>query len=165
QFVDVRDAADWIINSVETRRAGVYNTFSSPTPFSYFLSEAAKGLGAHPRPVWVDGEFLRQREKVRPLDNMPVWHADEPGFARISTEKAKLAGWKPRPIYQTARDTWSWYRTWVPRDLQFPQKDGSFEWGISRSRELQILADWRSYQSRPGNLRAVDQSAAFNGAR
>jgi 2'-hydroxyisoflavone reductase len=143
QYVDVRDVARWIVDCAERRRPGFYNTFSRPIPFRTFFREAAIGIGGHGRPVWVDETFLRETEKIHPLDNMPVWHPDRPGFARISTAKAEAAGWTQRPLVQTARDTWASYRTWVPANLTFPQKDGSFEWGISREREQAILADWQ----------------------
>jgi 2'-hydroxyisoflavone reductase len=37
EYVDVRDVANWIIDSVEQRRAGICNVFSLPAPFLVFL--------------------------------------------------------------------------------------------------------------------------------
>lgn len=143
EYVDVRDVANWIIDSVERNRAGVYNVFSLPTPFRVFLEESSRGIGGKAKIVWVDGDFLRNEQHVRTFDHMPYWTPDRPGFERISSAKARAAGFSGRPLSETAKDAWAWYQKTVATDLAYPQKQYSFEWGISPEREREILAAWK----------------------
>jgi len=74
---------------------------------------------------------------------MPFWTPDRPGFAQISSAKARAAGWTTRPLVDTAKDAWSSYLKIVAPDLVYPQKQYGFEWGISAEQEKEILAAWK----------------------
>lgn len=147
QYVDVRDVASWIIDCVEQRRPGIYNTVSEPAPFKTFLGESSRGIGGKGKPVWVDGDYLRNEQHVKTFDNMPYWNPDRPGFERVSPIKALAAGFTTRPLSETAKDAWAWYQQTVPADLVYPQKQYGFEWGISPGREHNILAAWKNRQA------------------
>lgn len=144
EYVDVRDVANWIIDSVERRRTGTYNVFSLPTPFRTFLEESSHGIAGKAKLVWVDGDFLRNEQHIRPFDNMPYWTPDRPGFEQLSSARARAIGWSGRPLMETARDSWMSYQETVPFDLTYPQKQYGFEWGISSEREREILRAWGS---------------------
>ncbi len=149
QYVDVRDVASWIIDSVERARGGVFNVHSGPAQFRVFLEESSKGIGGKAKLVWIDGDFLRNEQHVRPFDNLPFWTPDRPGFEQISSTKAHAAGWSERPLAEMARDAWAWYQKTVPLDLVYPQKQYGFEWGISAEREREILTAWRLRSAKP----------------
>jgi 2'-hydroxyisoflavone reductase len=146
QYIDVRDVANWIIDCAEQSRPGIYNTVSEPLLFKDFLSESAVAIGGKGKPVWVDGDYLRNEQHVKTFDNMPYWNPDRPGFERISPAKAKAAGFTIRPLRETAKDAWAWYQETVLPDLVYPQKQGDFEWGISPERERDILVAWKKRQ-------------------
>ena len=146
QYIDVRDVANWIIDCAEQSRPGIYNTVSEPLLFKDFLSESAVAIGGKGKPVWVDGDYLRNEQHVKTFDNMPYWNPDRPGFERISPAKAKAAGFTIRPLRETAKDAWAWYQETVLSDLVYPQKQGDFEWGISPERERDILVAWKKRQ-------------------
>jgi 2'-hydroxyisoflavone reductase len=151
EYVDVRDVANWIIDCVEKRRAGIYNVCSLPTPFRVFLTESSRGIGGKAKLIWVNGDFLRNEQKVGTFYNMPFWNPDRPGFDAISSAKARAAGFNTRPLRETARDAWSSYQKTVSPDLVYPQKQYEYqhewEWGISPKRERDILAAWKNGQA------------------
>ena len=146
QYVDVRDVANWIIDCAEESRPGIYNTVCEPLLFRDFLSESATAIGGKGKPVWVNGDYLREQH-VKTFDNMPYWNPDRPGFERISPAKAKAAGFTTRPLTDTAKDAWASYQKTVPPDLVYPQKQYGFEWGISPEREHDILVAWKKRQA------------------
>ncbi len=143
QYVDVRDVGRWIVDCVETKRAGVYNTFSRPMSFRSFLQQCGAGIRGKGSAVWIDGSFLRSVENVKTYDNMPLWNPDRPGFGTISTAKAESVGWVHRPLADTARDAFTSYAARFP-NASFPQIEGTSEWGLSDDRERKILTDWRT---------------------
>jgi 2'-hydroxyisoflavone reductase len=143
QYIDVRDVANWIIDCVEQSRGGIYNTVSEPLPFRAFLAESSSAIGGKAKLVWIDSDFLRNDQHVKTFDNLPYWNPDRPGFTRISSTKARAAGFGTRPLRETAKDAWASYQRIVPADLDYPQKQYGFEWGISPERERAILAAWK----------------------
>jgi 2'-hydroxyisoflavone reductase len=147
QYIDVRDVANWIIDCAEQARPGIYNTVNEPLMFKDFLGESATAIGGKGKPVWVDGDYLRNEQHVKTFDNMPYWNPDRPGFERISPSKARAAGFAIRPLGETAKDAWVSYQKTVAPDIVYPQKQGEFEWGISPERERDILVAWRKRQS------------------
>jgi len=146
QYVDVRDVANWIVDCAEQARPGIYNTVCEPLPFKDFLSESATAIGGKGKPVWVNGDYLREQH-VKTFDNMPYWTPDRPGFERISPAKTRAAGFTTRPLTDTAKDAWASYQKTVPADLVYPQKQYGFEWGISPEREHDILVAWKKRQA------------------
>lgn len=143
QYVDVRDVANWIIDCAEQARPGIYNTVSEPLLFKTFLSESGGAIAGKGKPVWVNGDYLREQH-VKTFDNMPYWNPDRPGFERISPANAHAAGFTTRPLKETARDAWASYQKTVQPDLVYPQKQWGYEWGISPERERDILAAWKN---------------------
>jgi 2'-hydroxyisoflavone reductase len=149
QYVDVRDVAVWMIDCVERARGGLFNVHSGATPFRVFLEESSKGIGGKAKPVWVDGNFLRNEQHVRPFDHLPYWNPDRPGFEQISSAKVHAAGWSERPLAETAKDAWESYQKIVSPNLSYPQKQYDFEWGISADREREIIAAWKVKSAKP----------------
>lgn len=142
QCVDVRDVAAWIVNCVEARRAGVHN-LSGPEPpltLRQFLETSREALGSTAGLVWVDADFLRRDMGVRSFTDLPLWAPldEDAGFYRIDGSKAIAAGLRYRPLADTARDAWRWYRSHFFRDVSFPVAG----FGLARDREREILAAW-----------------------
>jgi len=146
QYVDVRDVANWIVDCAEHARSGIYNTVSEPLQFKDFFSGSGKAINGKGRPVWVNGDYLREQH-VKTFDNMPYWNPDRPGFERISPGKARSAGFVTPPLSDTAKDAWLSYQKTVAPDLVYPQKQYGFEWGISPEREHDILVAWKKRQA------------------
>jgi 2'-hydroxyisoflavone reductase len=146
QYDDVKDVGEWIVDSVERRRMGIFNVFCEPMPIRSFLEGCRQGVDGRARLVWVGADFLRERG-VKTFDNMPFWNprappGDRAAFTRISVAKAYAAGWRPRPLVQTVRDAWATYQAAGDDQRQFPQQQWRFEWGISRDKERELLQTW-----------------------
>ncbi len=142
QLVDVRDVAAWIVDCVEQERAGTYNLAgpASPLPFRSFLEGCRDAIGSQAELVWVDADFLRHEQGVTSFDQMPLWAPldEDAGFQQISSARALAEGMTFRPLAETARAAWHWYRAYFFRGTRFPT--GGM--GLARERELEVLAAW-----------------------
>jgi hypothetical protein len=85
------------------------------------------------------------KEGVRPgAGNLPMWNPSDPGFERVSSLKARRAGWVTRPLKQTAVDAWKSYCSRVDPNIKYPQHQWRYDWGISTERQTEILRDWEA---------------------
>lgn len=145
QYVDVRDVAAWIMDSVENTRVGVYNLCgpSEPLPFRAFLEGCRRAVGSPARLTWVDADFLRTDQGVYSFTDMPLWAPldEDAGFYQISGAKAVTDGATFRPLDETARDAWQWYQSHFFKDTTFP----AMGLGLAREREEEVLAAWRAH--------------------
>ncbi len=139
QYIDVRDAARWIVDCVETRRNGPYNLVgpSEPVRFRSFLETSRNAIDSRAELVWVDADPLRQTHGVHSFSDMPLWAPldEDAGFYQVDGRRAVTAGIVYRPLADTARDAWRWYQSHFFRDTIFPV--GGL--GLSRDRELEII--------------------------
>ncbi len=144
QYVDVRDVARWIIDCVERRRLGTHNLCGpvEPRTMRSFLEGSRNAIGSRARLVWVDADFLRAEQGVASFSDMPLWAPldEDAGFYQIDGGRAVAAGLKYRPLAETARDAWRWYQSHFFRETVFPLAG----LGLSRDRELEVLAAWRA---------------------
>src|SRR2546425_6274868 len=89
QYVDARDLAAWIVQTVERGAMGVFNATGPERPLGLgpMLASCAK---AAPKPAsltWVPEKFLEEH-KVSAWDDMPVWTGGSGGLSRIDCRKA-----------------------------------------------------------------------------
>ena len=141
QFVDVKDVASWTVRAIEQKNSGIHNLVSSTTSFSEFLNLCKNTVNSSAILEWVDGDFIYD-QNIRGFDGMPLWFPQEedPGFFRISAEKAKDAGMRFRPYEDTLADAWRWYQSAFFNDTTFPHNG----WGVSREKEEALLGAWRA---------------------
>ena len=141
-MVDVRDLAAWIIRLVERRDVGTYNAAGPATPLDMAGMLEACGR-ASPSPAaltWVPWPFL-EKQKVEPWNDMPVWipaGTEGAGMASVSNARAVAKGLRFRPVEDTARDTFAWWRA-LP-----VERRAKLRAGISPEREAAALAAWRA---------------------
>lgn len=147
QYVDVRDAAQWIVDCVERRRLGAHNLCGPAQELSLrgFLQEVRDGIGSRAQLSWIDRDFLRE-QGIQSFTDMPFWvpEDEDPGFYRISSNKAVSAGMRYRPLRETVEAAWNWYRSHFFKDTAFP----SGGMGISREREVMVLDAWDAHRPR-----------------
>ena len=140
QLIDVRDLADWIVRMSETRRAGVFNATgpARPTSFGEMLEESARTLGAQPRTVWADEDFLLEQQ-VAPWAGLPLWLPQKnPAIRYMLTadcRRAIAAGLTFRPLGETVR---------AIREWDVGRGDPPLQAGLSSEREQEVLAAWRA---------------------
>lgn len=141
QFIDVRDLARWILDSVTVSRNGVYNIAGTPVEMRQLLEACQQVTGSTADLVWVDPEFLLSNE-VGIFTELPLWipvaNDPEPGFFQISTEKAVADGLLVRPLNDTLAAAWRWYQSAFFDDTQFPHNG----WGMSSARHSELLKKW-----------------------
>ncbi|MFQ5548764.1 MAG: NAD-dependent epimerase/dehydratase family protein [Woeseia sp.] len=137
QIIDVRDLANFVVDCLEQRIAGTYNTVTPAGSWSIgdLLEDSMAVTGAHVTPVWVSSEFIREQT----LD-MPIWApptGEYAGVALVSGEKAAAKGLRNRPLRETARDLLSWWKT-LP-----DARSRTIRAGPSPDEEAAALASWR----------------------
>ncbi len=77
QIIDVRDLASWLVRCAEGRHQGVYDAIGPATRLADVLTATAAGVGCSPELVWVDQEFLLERERSA-VERRPVGAAVAP---------------------------------------------------------------------------------------
>jgi 2'-hydroxyisoflavone reductase len=139
QFIDVRDAADFIVHCAERRTMGTYNVDGEAgMTIGALLDACKKASHSDARLTWVDWAFLEQQH-VRPYRDVPVWApalGEYAGFGRLSTAKAKAAGLHWRPLARTVADTLSWYHD------EPAAKQSLARAGLTPARETLLLKEW-----------------------
>jgi 2'-hydroxyisoflavone reductase len=90
--------------------------------------------------TWVPADFLKQ-QKVSPWSDMPVWippRGEEAYAARIKIDRALGKGLTYRPLAETARDTFAWFKS------QKPERQTKLRAGLAPEREKEVLAAWHA---------------------
>ncbi len=152
QLVDARDAATWLLDAAEARRAGPANLTgpAGATTFGGLLDAAGETTGSGAEPVWIGEDALAAAE-ISPWDELPLWapQADAPGLWAVAVERAHEWGLRTRPVAETVADTWRWMRE------QAAAADGGLAYrrelrpaGLSEEREAALLSG-RSASSAP----------------
>jgi nucleoside-diphosphate-sugar epimerase len=142
ELIDARDLAAWMLDMAESNRTGIYNAVGPDRVLTMgeMLETCREAAGSDAELVWVDEQFLLDRG-VQPWTELPVWlPSSDPeagGFSTFDASKAIAAGLTFRALIETARDTLAWHRDVMDGR---PAREGA----ISREREAQLLAEWRS---------------------
>ncbi|HWE24537.1 MAG TPA: NAD-dependent epimerase/dehydratase family protein [Myxococcales bacterium] len=142
QYVDVRDLAGWIVQTIERGQVGVYNATGPEKPLTMaaMLDSCRKAGSRQSNLVWVPEKFLAE-QKVSPWDDMPVWTGAEGGFSQIDCTKAIRAGLRFRPADETAKDTLAFWNGLPEERRKKPRA------GLTPEREQQLLAAWKTRKS------------------
>lgn len=134
QWIDARDLASFVIRQVEERGNGIFNVAADALEMEAFASAVGTGDADA---VWIDDSFLL-KQGIEPFD-IPLWipvSKEHPeGFIAVRNSKAKRAGLQCRSASETAEDIREWLRT---------QGDRQLKAGISREKELELIAIFRS---------------------
>lgn len=140
QIIDVRDLATFVVDCVEQKITGTYNTVTPVGSYTFGnLLEDAVAVNAVPvSPVWVDDEFIAANDAGGLL---PIWHplsGDYASVSSVSGARARAAGLQNRPIRETIRDLMSWWRT-LPDD-----RIANARFAMPPEREAELIALWKS---------------------
>jgi len=107
QWLDVRDLAEWLLDSAVNHRAGAFDLTgpASSCTLGKFLDRANAALGGRAELIWPGNEVLG-RNGVPTRGGMPYWFA--PGFdaiCRRDISRALHAGLHFRSLEDTTRET------------------------------------------------------------
>lgn len=152
QFVDVRDLAAWIVELADSRTAGTFNATGPvpPTSMGELLEVCRRVGGADAELVWVDEDFLVERE-VGAWMELPLWipESDEAFRAMQDADvsRAVETGLTFRPVEDTVRDTLAWARG--ANGTAGPLASGMDigKAGMEPEREAELLSAWRARSS------------------
>ena len=123
QFVDVRDLATWLLDTVEHDLSGTFNATSEGVPWGALLAGA--------NVTWVTDDFLRAQE-VGEWMELPLWLADPAwkGMHEVDVTRAVTAGLRFRPVEETLAGA-----------ATAPAVEGV---GLTPEREAGLLEAWRA---------------------
>lgn len=108
QPVDVRDVAAFLLDHAAVGGTGVFN-LAAPLgrdTFGGLIDACLTATGAAGEPVWVPDAQL-QAADLREWTQPPLWRTAA-GTWQVDPSRALAAGFKPRPLADTVRDTWAW---------------------------------------------------------
>ncbi len=141
QIIDVRDLANFVVDCIEKKITGVYNTV---TPVGLYtigdlMNDSVAVTAAAMTPVWVSNKFIADHE-LEDGRSIPIWSSpegDTRNVATVSGERAFARGLTARPPKETCRDVVSWWKTLSAERQQ------SMQAGLAAERETQLIAEWQ----------------------
>lgn len=141
QVIDARDLAQWVIAMIERGQAGAYNATGPAQALTFGeVVEACQRDGSPANIVKVSEKFIVD-EGITGWEHLPLWlpstEREIAGFYKVDCRKAMDAGLAFRPIAETVRDTWQWDSA----------REGELAMGMSRARELELIAKWQTHQA------------------
>lgn len=137
QFIDARDVAAFVVDMVERRALGIYNTtgFNAPLTWGEAFEKTRLVTGADTTLVWVNEDFLKTQSLQE--GDLPMFaFAEDAGVFGFNNHKAISAGLHFRAIGETITDTLLW-------DVS----GGTRRSGLKPERERELLSGWRKFQS------------------
>ena len=136
QVIDVRDLADWIVDSIEEGRIGIYNATGRRRRFEAMLDACRRAADSDASFTWIPAAFLHRmgidRDQKMPLFNHEA-DGRKAGLYGVDSSKARRHGLKLRPLEETAKSILSWLETEEIHDWNA---------GISRFQEQRVLREW-----------------------
>ncbi len=135
QGIDARDLAAFVLCQLECRAKGTWNAVGQTSTLEELFHRCRRVSGSNTTFTWVSDQFLAEQGVGRWVE-LPLW--SEPGmegFGHVDASVAIAAGLVLRPLEITVRDTLDWHR-----------QRTKVEWaaGLSRERERELLAKWKS---------------------
>lgn len=114
QWIDVRDLANWLVRSAESRRSGIIDAVGQPRPIGDVLAGIAAAVGRGVRLTWIPQQFLL-RCGVRPWSgkcSIPLWVRRPEETGLLTRDPAPLfdSGFHPRDLSDTACAALEWER-------------------------------------------------------
>lgn len=145
QIIDVKDLANFVVDSIEQRIIGTFNTVTPVNSYTMgdLLEDSQAITATTVNPVWVDEEFIDQH-KIAEGRNLPIWHpktGENAHVSSVSGARAHAAGLRNRPVRETIRDLMSWWNALPVERTSAPRA------GLSAEREAELIAAWRASES------------------
>lgn len=103
---DVRDLAAFMLRAGTVPLPGVFNVMAEPITFAGMLETCRSAAAGSAVVRWTDDENVDEHAAfiVQPRDG------SDDGVFQLSSERALRAGYRARPLTETARDTIAWAR-------------------------------------------------------
>ena len=145
QIIDVRDLANFTIDCLQNRSAGIYNTATPKGSYTMgqLLDDSQAVTRTSVEPIWVDEEFAVDAARnsiVRNGGIFPVWHpitGDNAAVSSIDSARARAAGLRNRAVRETIRDLLRWWDT-LPE-----ARTATMNAGLTPELEAELIAAWK----------------------
>jgi len=140
QIIDVRDLANFVVDSVEQRIHGTYNTVTPVGSYTLgnLLEDSQAITATTVEPIWVDDKFVMANELGGAL---PIYHPITGPYrnaSSVSGERARAAGLHNRPVKETVRDLMSWWGTLDD------ERVANARFQMTPEREAGLIAAWKA---------------------
>lgn len=144
QIIDVRDLASFVVDCVEQRISGVYNTVTPKGEYTLgkAIADSQAVAGTQVDPIWMDLNFIAEHQLVE-KGEIPTWAPSDSGeskWALVSGARAAAAGMETRPIRETIRGILDWWPT-LPEERRSKMRAG-----MSPEREAELIVAWKARQ-------------------
>jgi 2'-hydroxyisoflavone reductase len=141
QVVDVRDLANFVVDSLENDVSGTYNMVNPAGAYTManLLEDSQAITATQVEPVWISEDFAYGQGLIGGR-SLPVWHpetGDSAAGGSFSGERARKAGLQSRPERETLRDILDWWDT-LPAE-----RTGKVRAGLDADREASLIAAWK----------------------
>ncbi len=138
QHVDVRDLGAFMIKAVEDDLTGTMNVVGPREPLTMgsLLETTRTAIGSDAELIWVNAAFLQDQG----LPALTYWTepaGDYLGMMQVNGDRAFAAGFEPRPLEQTARETLEWFNA---QDAERQELRA----GLTPEREAELIAAFRA---------------------
>lgn len=115
QYIDARDLAVWLLAAGGRRVSGAFNTVSvsGHATMGQLLKACVAVVKARTRLVWLPPEVVEDAG-VKGWTDLPIWVPPTGELAGLhdgDVSAAYAEGLRCRPIIDTVRDTWEWWRS------------------------------------------------------
>lgn len=142
QVIDVRDLANFTIDSLERKTTGIFNMVTPVASYTFgnLLEDCQAVSGKSVDPIWVTDEFIADKS-VGAGGALPIYHAISGEYAHVSSvsgERARAAGLRNRPMRETIRDLLAWWDT-LPDD-----RHASARFAMTAEKEAEFIAAWNA---------------------
>ena len=141
QIIDVRDLANFVMDCLDQKIAGTYNTVTPVGSYTMgnLLEDSQAVTATMVDPVWVDDAFV-DSSRAGAGGALPIWHPATGGNAHVSSvsgERAQAAGLRNRPVRETIRDLMTWWDT-LPEE-----RIANARFAMTAEREAKLIAAWK----------------------
>ena len=130
QFIDVRDLGEWMVHLSEQRVEGPFNAANRDVTWKTLLETCRQVAGSDARFVWVDPQFLIEREVGQWME-LPMWLHEDVGIHATDVSRAAGAGLTFRPLAETIRGT-------------LEHADTTRAAGLDPQREAELITAWKA---------------------
>jgi 2'-hydroxyisoflavone reductase len=142
QIVDVRDLANFVVDSLEQKITGIYNMVNPPGTYSMgqLMDDCQAVTAADVDMTWVDTPFI-EKHGLYSGGELPIWapmSGDSRSDALVNGDHAFAKGMKTRPERETIRGILTWWQA-LPEDRRSDMRAG-----LSAEREAEMLAAWHA---------------------
>ena len=143
QIVDVRDLANFVVDCLERRITGTYNTVTPAGSYTMgdLLQDSQAVTASGVEPVWVSDEFVMAQDFG---DALPIYHPVTGPYAHassVSGARARAAGLHNRPVRETIRDLMTWWHTLDDERI------ANARFRMTAEREAELIAAWQKTQT------------------